>query len=349
MAIRVAVIGAGSWGTTVATLTARNTHTTLWARRRQLADEVNGRHTNETYLPDQKLPQNLFATGSLDEAVRDADLVVMGVPSHGFRDVLQDVARYVRPWVPVVSLTKGLEEGTELRMTQVVNDVLPDHPAGVLSGPNIAREIMAGQPAATVVAMADQRIAVSLQSVFSTELFRVYTNPDVVGCEIAGALKNVVAIAAGMADGMGFGDNTRAALITRGLAELTRLGVALGGDPLTFSGLAGMGDLVVTCMSTHSRNHYVGEQLGRGRKLDEIIAEMNMVAEGVKTSRVVLELAGRAHVEMPIVEQVVAVLHEGKSAGEAVVALMQREAKPELHGLRANPSATPESPPATVR
>jgi glycerol-3-phosphate dehydrogenase (NAD(P)+) len=334
MDVRVAVVGAGSWGTTVASLTCRNAPTVLWARNKDLADEVDTEHTNATYLPGSTLPAELRATPSLEEAVGQADVVAMAVPSHGFRAVLQDVARFVRPWVPIVSLTKGLEQGSGLRMTQVVNEVLPDHPAGVLSGPNLAREIMAGQPAATVIAMADERLAVALQAVFSTPSFRVYTNLDVAGCELGGSLKNVMAIAAGMADGMGFGDNTRAAIVTRGLAELTRLGEALGGDPLTFAGLAGMGDLVATCISTQSRNHYVGEQLGRGRTLDEIVAEMNMVAEGVKSSRVVVELAAAHGVDVPIAEQVVAVCHEGRSAGDALVALMQREAKPEMHGLR---------------
>ncbi len=334
MAIRVAVIGAGSWGTTVAAIACRNAPTVLWARRAELAEEIQREHVNSQYLPGCPLPPALAATASLEEAVAGADVVVMGVPSHGFRSVLEGVADHIRPWVPVVSLSKGLEQGTMLRMTQVVNELLPDHPAGVLTGPNLAKEIIAGQPTASVVAMADERIADALQACFSTDTLRIYTNPDITGCEIAGSLKNVMAIAAGMADGMGFGDNTRATLITRGLAELTRLGVALGGDPLTFSGLAGMGDLVATCISRQSRNRHVGEELGRGRPLQEIVDEMNMVAEGVKTSRVVLELADRHGVEMPIAEQVAAVCHEGRSAKEALVALMAREAKPEMHGLR---------------
>jgi glycerol-3-phosphate dehydrogenase (NAD(P)+) len=340
--MRVAVIGAGSWGTTVANLTCRNVDTVLWARRDELAEEINTHHTNSEYLPGFELPSALRATSSIPEAVDDADVVVMGVPSHGFRAVLEEIAGCVRAWVPVVSLAKGLEQGSMLRMTQVVNEVLPGHPAGVLTGPNLAREVMAGHPAATVMAMADDRIARALQEVFATEAFRVYTNLDIVGCEVAGALKNVMAIAAGMADGMGFGDNTRATLVTRGLAELTRLGVALGGDPFTFAGLAGMGDLVATCISTQSRNHHVGEQLGKGRTLDDIVAEMNMVAEGVKSSRVVLELAERAGVEMPIAEQVVAVCHEGVSAPDALAALMRRESKPEMHGL--DPGLLPRVP-----
>ena len=332
--MRVAVIGAGSWGTTVASLACRNVETILWARRPELAEQITKEHENGTYLAGYPLPEGLRATSSIEEAVHDADVVVMGVPSHGFRDVLEEVSPHLRAWVPIVSLSKGLEQGTRKRMSEVVNDVVPDHPAGVLTGPNLAKEILAGHPAASVVAMADDRVAVALQEVFTTDTFRVYTNPDIVGCEIAGALKNVMAIAAGMVDGMGFGDNTRAALITRGLAELTRLGVAMGGDPITFSGLAGMGDLVATCISTQSRNHHVGEQLGKGRQLDEIITEMKMVAEGVKSSRVVLELAEEHAVEMPIAEQVAAVCHEGRSAADATIALMHRQAKPEMHGMR---------------
>jgi glycerol-3-phosphate dehydrogenase (NAD(P)+) len=332
--MRVGVVGAGSWGTTVAALVAERTPTVLWARRKEVADEVATAHANHLYLPGFGLPVALAATASMEEAVAGADVVVMAVPSHGFRAVLEDVRPHLRAWVPLISLSKGLEQGTRRRMTEIVNDVLPDHPAGVLTGPNLAREVMSGWPAASVLSMADDRIALALQQVFSTATFRVYTNPDIVGCEVAGALKNVMAIAAGMVDGMGFGDNTRASLITRGLAELTRLGVALGGDPLTFAGLAGMGDLVATCISARSRNHYVGEQLGRGRPLDGVVAEMDMVAEGVKTSRVVLELAAERGVEMPIATQVAAVCHEGRSAAEAMSSLMQRQATAELRGLR---------------
>ena len=333
MATKVAVIGAGSWGTAVAAIAATRTPTVLWARRPELAEQIAKEHVNGDYLADYPLPDSLAATASLEEALDGADIVVMGVPSHGFRPILEEAAPHLRPGTPVVSLTKGVEQDTLMRMTQVIAEVAPDSPNGVLTGPNLAKEIMAGQPAASVVAMTDERIAADLQGIFSTDVFRVYTNPDVVGCELAGALKNVMAIASGMADGMGFGDNTRAALITRGLAELTRLGCALGGDPLTFSGLAGMGDLVATCISRQSRNRHVGEQLGQGRTIDDVIAEMKMVAEGVKTSRAVLELGRRHKVEMPIAEQVVAVLYEGKKAVDIILALMRREAKAELHGI----------------
>ncbi|MGZ6979793.1 MAG: NAD(P)H-dependent glycerol-3-phosphate dehydrogenase, partial [Acidimicrobiia bacterium] len=271
--MKVAVIGAGSWGTTVAALANANAPTVLWAREPRIVEGVNRDHTNADYLPGIELPESLEATSSLADACRGADVVVMAVPSHGFRAVLTDAKASIAPEAAIISLSKGLEQGTVLRMTEVVAQVLPDHPPdriGVLSGPNLAKEVAQGQPTATVVAIGDPELAQALQALFMTMTFRVYTNPDVVGCEIAGALKNVIAIAAGIAHGLGYGDNTKAALITRGLAELARLGMALGGDPLTFSGLAGMGDLVATCTSDKSRNRTVGVALGQGRALDEI-------------------------------------------------------------------------------
>jgi glycerol-3-phosphate dehydrogenase (NAD(P)+) len=329
MPIRVAVVGAGSWGTTVAHLVAHNTPAILWARRADLAQQIDREHRNGAYLPDYELHPDLRATSDIEEAVRDADVIVMGVPTHGFRDALRDVAKHIRPWVPVVSLAKGFEVGTRLRMSQLCHDELPGHPVAVLTGPNLAKEILAGHAAAAVVAMADEFIASELQRCFATQLFRVYINDDVCGSEVGGALKNVIAIAAGMADGLGAGDNTRAAVITRGLAEISRLGVALGGDPITFSGLAGMGDLIATCSSPQSRNRSVGEQLGLGKSIDQVIAEMNQVAEGVKACLVTQELA-RAHgVFMPITDEVVAVCHEGRSAEEAYRGLLAREIRRE--------------------
>jgi glycerol-3-phosphate dehydrogenase (NAD(P)+) len=324
MTIRVSVIGAGSWGTTVAHLAAHNEPTVLWSRRKELADQINDEHENGEYLSGFRLQKDLRATSSMQEAVCDADVVVMGVPSHGFRESLEQVATCLRPWVPIVSLTKGLEQGTRLRMSQVVHEVVPGHPVAVLTGPNLAKEILAGQAAASVVAMADDFLASALQAIFCTKLFRVYSNRDVVGSELGGVMKNVIAIASGMADGVGAGDNTRAAVMTRGLAEMTRLGVALGGDPMTFAGLAGMGDLLATCISPQSRNRYVGEQLGKGRTIDEIIAEMNQVAEGVKSCRTVLELAESMGVEMPITTEVVGVVHGGRTANDAYRGLISR-------------------------
>ncbi|MEO0778701.1 MAG: NAD(P)H-dependent glycerol-3-phosphate dehydrogenase, partial [Bacteroidota bacterium] len=280
-------------------------------------------HRNEKYLPGAQLTESLRATTSIKEAVSDADVVVMGVPAQSFRHVLEDARPHIRPWVPIVSLSKGLERGTRMRMTEIIETVMPGHPAGVLTGPNLAREIMAGQAAASVIAMVDDTIAKALQGVFRTGLFRVYTNEDVVGCELGGALKNVIAIAAGMGDGAGAGDNTRAAVITRGLAELTRLGTAMGGQPSTFAGLAGMGDLVATCISSLSRNRHVGFQLGQGRTLDEIIEEMSMVAEGVKTCGVVMELAEQYNIEMPISYEVYKVVNEGNTVRDAFRGLLR--------------------------
>jgi glycerol-3-phosphate dehydrogenase (NAD(P)+) len=334
MPMQVAVIGAGSWGTTVAHLCARNTPTTLWARRADVAAEVRDEHRNSAYLSGFDLTPTLHATADLEEAVRAADVLVMGVPSHGMRATAQELAPYLRPWVPVVSLSKGLEQDTRLRMTQVLEEELPGHPCGVLTGPNLAKEILAGGAAASVVAMDDPVIAEALHDVFACDVFRVYTNPDVIGCEVAGALKNVMAIASGMADGLGTGDNTRAAVITRGLAELTRLGCAMGGHQVTFAGLAGMGDLIATCISPQSRNRYVGEQIGRGRTIDEIIAEMSMVAEGVKTSKVVMELAREHGVSMPIAREVHRVVYEGGTAADAYRGLTARpDARAEMHGM----------------
>ena len=336
---KVAVVGAGSWGTTLAGIAARSAPTVLWARRPSLAEALERDHENLDYLPGVSLPETLRATASLEEAVTGCGLVVMAVPSHGFRAVLGQLVPFLSPGTPVLSLAKGLEQGTHLRMTEVIAEVAPGCPRGVLSGPNLAREIVVGQPAATVVAMTDGAVAASVQDLLRTETFRVYTNPDVVGCEMAGATKNVLAIAAGILQGLGLGDSSLAAMITRGLAELGRLGVALGAEPITIAGLAGVGDLIATCTSSLSRNRMVGEQLGRGRPLAEILAEMRMVAEGVKTARPLLELAGAHGVEMPIGEQVAAVLEGTQTPADAIRALMMRSAKPEFHGLP--PDATP--------
>lgn len=315
--LRVAVIGAGSWGTTVAHLAARNGPTQLWARRPEVAEEINDRHANSAYLPELRLHPRLQATADLAEAATWADVLVMGVPTHGFREILAEAAPHVRPWVPILSLAKGFEQGSLLRMTEIVAEVLPDHPVGTLTGPNIAREIVAGQAAAAVVGMDQPEVATSLQQVFASGLFRVYTNDDVVGCEVGGALKNVIAIATGVGEGLGVGDNTRAMVLTRGLAELTRLGVAMGGRAETFAGLAGMGDLVATCMSPHSRNRTLGERLGRGETLSDIQRTTHQVAEGVKTARLVMDLAERHGVDMPIHSEIHGMIHHGRTAQQA--------------------------------
>lgn len=330
--VRVSVIGAGSWGTTVAMLAARKNPTVLWARRPELAEAINSTSENREYLSGIRLPYGLTATADLATALAGAEVVVFGVPSHGFRTVVGRLREAVAPDVPVLSLTKGLEQDTLLRMTQIITELMPTHRpelVGVLTGPNLAPEIAAGQPAAAVIGMKDGAAAAALQQLLIDPTFRVYTNADVIGCELAGALKNVMAIAAGMAVGLGFGDNTLATLITRALAELTRLGVTLGGEASTFSGLAGVGDLIATCTSHRSRNHMVGVELAKGRRLDEIVADMKMVAEGVKTTRAVLDLAARHGIDMPIAAQVGRVLYEGEHPRAAVLSLMTRQPRPE--------------------
>lgn len=325
MDLRVSVLGAGSFGTTIAHLATENVPTLLWCRRQETADEINTEHQNSRYLPGHQLSPRLRATDSLAEAVSEADVVVMGVPSMGVRELLGEVRRHIRPWVPILSLAKGLEPDSNLRMSEVINEVLPDHRAGVLTGPNLAKEIMAGFAAASVIAFEDVDVARQLQGVFNSGLLRVYTNHDVVGCELGGALKNVIAIAVGMGDGLGVGDNTRAVVMTRGLAELSRLGVAMGGEPATFAGLAGIGDLIATCASRQSRNRFVGEELGRGKAIDEITAEMDQVAEGIRTSRVMVELGAKYDIDLPIAKEVYGVIYEGRDATDAYSGLTRRQ------------------------
>jgi glycerol-3-phosphate dehydrogenase (NAD(P)+) len=329
---RVAVIGAGSWGTTAASLLIRNVPTTLWARRKALADEMRRTRQNTQYLQGYELPQDLGVTSDIETCVAGADAIVMAVPSHGLRQVLADFGPSLPETTTVVSLTKGIEQSSLATMTRVIAEVCPqlDEAAiGVLTGPNLAQEVIAGQPTAAVVALRDRDAALAVQEIFMGPTFRVYTHDDVIGCELGGALKNVMAIAAGMSDGLGFGDNTRASLITRALAELTRLGVAMGGRSATFSGLAGMGDLIATCISTQSRNHRVGVGLAQGKSLDAVIEEMRMVAEGVKTTRAVLDLADIHDVDMPIARHVAMVLYDGVHPRDAVLELMSRTARAE--------------------
>jgi glycerol-3-phosphate dehydrogenase (NAD(P)+) len=330
--LEVVVVGGGSWGTTVAHLAAHNTATTLWARDPATVDGINAGVGNERYLPGFSLHPDLVATGDLEEAVATADLVVMGVPCRAFRSACERIRPVIGPWVPVVSLAKGFEPDTGLRMSQVVEEVLPGRPIGVLTGPNLAKEILAGSPAGAVMAMSEQHIARRLQAVFSTDAFRVFIHHDVVGCELGGALKNVYAIAAGAVEGRGLGDNARAAVITRGLAELMELGTRLGGETLTLAGLAGMGDLLATCMSPQSRNATVGRQLGAGRSLDDILAAMDQVAEGVTAAKVVKSLAGQLGVVLPIASQVHAVCWEGQHPDFAMGVILRGRLGHELQG-----------------
>ena len=338
----VAVLGAGSWGTTIAhVLSARvaapgdglvreHTDVRLWARDRGVVDEVITHRTNRRHLPGRCLDPRIHATTIVGEAVADADVVLVAVPTAAFRTVVAEAAPVLPAGVPIVSLAKGLEPGTRQRMTEIIAAAAPGHPAGALTGPNLAQEIFDGHAAASVLATADDEVAARLQGLLSTSSFRVYANPDVVGCELAGALKNVVAIAAGMAEGLGMGDNTRAAVITRGLAEISRLGTAMGGNPLTFSGLAGMGDLVATCTSPLSRNRQLGEQLGRGRVLADVVAELRGVAEGVGAAPLVVELAELHGVDVPIAAEVTEVLAGRSTAASSSLNLLGRRPRREL-------------------
>ena len=334
--MQVAVIGGGAWGTTMAAMVSARADVVLWAREDEVVEAVNTRHENTVFLAGVDLPASLRATPNLEEAVQGRDVVIMAVPAQHVRSVGSALVGLLPSAVPVVSLTKGIEQHTLLRPTEVLAQVLAraDQPAiGVLSGPNLAREIAGGEPSATVIAMDDEVRAAEMQRLLTNERFRVYVSTDVVGCEIGGAVKNVIAIAAGMADGLGFGWNSRAALMTRGLAELARLGVALGGDPLTFLGLAGSGDLVATCCSPMSRNRTVGVELGRGRSLEEVTADRPAVVEGVATAPAVLALAERVGVEMPISAEVLGVLRRERTPLEALAELMGRAPGSELHGL----------------
>ncbi|MGW0996364.1 NAD(P)H-dependent glycerol-3-phosphate dehydrogenase [Streptomyces sp. NPDC002523] len=320
---RLTVVGAGSWGTTIASLAARNGPVLLWAREPGLAGRITAAHENPDYLPGQALHPELRATASLSDAAEQADVVVMAVPTHTFRRVLAELAPHTRPWVPVVSAAKGFEEGTNKRMTEVIAEELPGHPAGVLSGPTLAKEVLAGLAAAAVIAIPDLSVAQRLQSLLRTRRFRVYTATDVIGAEVGGAVKNVVAIAAGMADGLGTGDNTRALVICRGVAEMTRLGVAMGGNPATFAGLTGLGDAIATSISPLSRNRTLGVQLAQGRTVEEVTRGSHMVTEGVRASRAAYELTQKFGVDAPIIREIHAVVYEGKTPGAAFQGLLR--------------------------
>jgi glycerol-3-phosphate dehydrogenase (NAD(P)+) len=329
-------MGAGSWGTTFAqVLCDAGTPAVLWGRRPELVGAINATRENPDYLPGIPLTEALRATADPADALDGADLVVLAVPAQSLRQNLASWVPLLPPGALLISLMKGIELGSCNRMSQVIAQVagLPASQIAVISGPNLAREIAQRQPAATVVACTDARAAEQLQKACHTGYFRPYTNPDVTGCELGGAVKNVIALAVGISVGMGLGDNTRAMLITRGLAETARLGAALGADQHTFAGLAGMGDLVATCSSPLSRNRTFGENLGRGMPIAAVVAVTRQVAEGVKSSQSVLALAHRHGVEMPIAEVMVAVVRDGVAVGEAAVLLASRSAKPERYGV----------------
>jgi glycerol-3-phosphate dehydrogenase (NAD(P)+) len=346
--VRIAVLGAGSWGTVFANIIADAAdlarerdpegpaaEVVLWGRRASVVEAVNRTSQNPDYFPGIDLNPRLTATDDAAKALADADVVVLAVPSQTLRGNLVQWRPHLRRDAVIVSLMKGVELGTQMRVSEIIAEVLefPEERVAVVSGPNLAREIAERQPATAVVACPREETAVRLQGLFKAPYFRPYTSTDLVGVEIGGAMKNVIGLAVGMAEGMGFGDNTKASLITRGLAETTRLAVALGADEHTLSGLAGMGDLVATCSSPLSRNRTFGEKLGAGLTLDQVIAETKQTAEGVKSSESILELGWRHGVDMPITEAVVKMLHHDLSPAEALAAFMARRSKPERYGV----------------
>jgi glycerol-3-phosphate dehydrogenase (NAD(P)+) len=334
---QAAVVGAGSWGTALAKLLSdKGYRISLWGHRQEHVAEITSNRENLTYLPGFKLSDNLSATSDLAAAVSGQPVVLMVVPSHGYREVFRRLLPHLSDNTYVISAVKGIENDTLMTMDQVMEDELakisvpPVLHFGVLAGPSFAKEVAAGVPTAVTVAAKTKEDALFCQQLFNAPLFRVYASTDLIGMELSGALKNPIAISAGICDGLGYGTNTRAALITRGLAEITRLGVKMGAQPLTFAGLAGMGDLVLTCTGDLSRNRQVGLKLGQGKKIKEIVAEMEMVAEGVKTTKSAWNLARREGVDMPILEQVYQVIYEDMDCAEAVKTLLARSLKEEI-------------------
>jgi glycerol-3-phosphate dehydrogenase (NAD(P)+) len=327
---RLAVVGAGAWGTTLAHIVARRMgDVALWAREPDVAERINAQHENARFLPGVRLDTGVSATNAVHEAVRERDVVVFAAPSHVLRDVVRESATCVPAGATLVVATKGIERESLALMTDVVAEELPGRTVVAISGPSFAAEVAREQPTALVAASRDLAAAASIQQILSTQTLRVYTNDDVTGVELGGALKNVMAIATGIADGLELGLNSRAALITRGLAEMTRLGVALGARAATFAGLAGLGDLVLTCTGALSRNRTLGVEIGRGRQLRDVLAERETVAEGVVTTESACGLAAREGIEMPIVQSVARVLFEGWDPRAAIIALMSRDLRPE--------------------
>jgi glycerol-3-phosphate dehydrogenase (NAD(P)+) len=329
MLAKITVYGAGSWGTALAVSMGKaGHHVTLLGRDSEEMRLMHERRENLRYLPGVVLPQTVEPSSDLKQL--DCDMLVLSVPSHGVRFAAQQVRDFIKPGTILVNTAKGLEEGTHRRLSEVLAEELPGHPIVVLSGPSHAEEVGRDMPTTIVVASTDLEAAEKVQDLMMTPKFRVYTNPDGIGVELGGALKNIIALCTGIADGLGFGDNTKAALMTRGLAEIARLGVAMGGNPLTFAGLAGVGDLIVTCTSEHSRNRRAGVALGQGKPLNQVLEEVGMVVEGVRTTRVAYELGRIQGISMPITEQAYHVLFEGTNPKVAVANLMMRGKKHEL-------------------
>lgn len=335
--MKIGVIGAGSWGTTIAKLLSeKGLSTTLWIYEKELYEEMKKKRINAYYLPDVVLPENLQFTNEIETAVKDSDIIVSVTPSHVVRNVMTKAAQFIRKGTVIVSASKGIENDMLLTMSRVLKQIIPEKlnvKIVALSGPSFAKDVSSYLPTAVTIASENIEACKLIQNTFSTPYFRTYTHNDVIGVELGGSLKNVIAIAAGVSDRLGLGSSTRAALITRGLAEITRLGLRLGADARTFMGLSGIGDLVLTCTGDLSRNRTVGIRIGRGEKLKDILSSMRMVAEGVKTAKSAYNLGKKLNVEMPITEEIYKILYEDKDAKEAVISLMKRELKSEMEGI----------------
>lgn len=335
--MKAAVVGAGSWGTTLANVLAQNgMKVALWARRPELAEEIRIYRENKTYLPGVEISDSIDVSSDLEKVIYGSDFVVMVVPSHSMSAICRQIGKYIKDEAIIISASKGLEIDTLRRMSQILSDELPSHFSeriAVLSGPSHAEEVSKKLPTTVVAASTRRHVAEQLQDIFMNAYFRVYTNPDVIGVELGGALKNIIAICSGISDGLGFGDNTRAALMTRGIVEITRLGVKLGANPATFGGLSGIGDLIVTCSSSYSRNRRAGIEIGRGKTVKEVIESTKMVIEGINTTKAAYILANNLNIEMPITEQAYAVLFENKNPLEAVSTLMRRQGKHEIEEM----------------
>lgn len=327
---KIAVLGSGSWGTALAIMLVRYGHqVTIWARRKDAVEQMRATRENKQYLPNIVLPEALQFTDSLEDVMQEAEIILSAVPSKAVRGMMEQISPMVKEGQIIVNVAKGLEQGTLLRLSQVIEETVPQAKICVLSGPSHAEEVAKDIPTTCVAAAKEEAVAKAVQEEFMNPNFRVYTNTDVVGVEIGAAMKNVMALAAGVSDGVGFGDNTKAALMTRGIAEMKRLGMAMGGEAETFAGLSGIGDLIVTCTSMHSRNRRAGILLGKGYTLDQTLAEVKMVVEGVNTAKAALEVAQKYHVELPITQAMNQVLFEGKEVRQAVMDLMTRVGKSE--------------------
>lgn len=335
--VKVAMIGAGSWGTALSLVLADNGHTVyLWGKNQQIIDEINEVHENKKYLPNILLPHGIHGTTSIEEAVRDVAYIILSIPTKAMREVIKQVIPFVKSPITFVHVSKGIEPGSLLRISEIMEEEIPAElikSIVVLSGPSHAEEVSLRHPTTVTVSSKNMEEAQKVQDLFINSNFRVYTNPDIIGVEIGGALKNIIAVCAGITDGLGYGDNAKAALITRGLAEMARLGTKMGANPLTFAGLTGIGDLIVTCTSPHSRNWRAGNQLGKGRQMEEVLNDMGMAVEGIRTTKAAHQLSQKYNVELPIANALYNVLFNGGDPKKAVDSLMERGKTSEMEDL----------------